>query len=216
MIIDPSEQGSEAWLTARAGVVTASNLNKVMSKGRGSAPSKTRLGYMHKLAHEILTGRYISEGFKSDYMRRGNDLEDQARANYELVTGEIIETVGLIYLNESKRIGASLDGLVNADGETEIKCPAIHTHSGYLLGCLAEGNLPPEYVKQIQGQLWIAELDWCDFISYHPEAFVPYKSIRVNRDDEMIDAIKAAVGLFINDLDALVEQIKTIGLKKAA
>lgn len=210
MIIDTSPQGTEEWLLARAGVITASNMHKVMSKGRGTAPSKTRLDYMHKLANERLTGRYISEGFKSNYMERGNELEDQARANYELTTGEIVETVGLIYLDESKRIGASLDGLVQDSGETEIKCPAIHTHSGYLISCLADGDPPATYVKQIQAQLWIAGREWCDFISYHPEAFIPYKCVRVLRDAELIFEIQDATSLFIVELDALVENLRTL------
>lgn len=211
LLIDHSPQGSDEWLQARAGVVTSSRFADVMAGGKGI----TRQKYMHKLANERLTGRYISDGFKSHYMERGNETEDQARAAYELRTGHDVTEVGLVYLDEWKRIGASVDSLASVPrlrafhtkfGNVEIKCPAIHTHSMYQDGCLKEGRLPPEYVKQVQGQMWVTGRHWCDFISFHPEAFEPLTVIRVERDVALINQIQTAVYAFIDELDALIEQ----------
>jgi len=206
MIVDNSPQGSPEWLQARATVITASNLTKVMSKGRGSAPSKTRMTYMIEKATEILTGNAVSNGFQNDAMRRGNELEPDARQFYTMLTGELVEESGLIYLNELKRIGASVDGLVQDDGLVEIKCPNLSTHVNYLL----DGVMPAAYVKQIQGQMWVTGRKWCDFISYHPDAWKMGFLIRVDRDEEIIKTINDAVYAFIGELDVLVEKLRDL------
>jgi len=206
MIVDNSPQGTPEWLQARATVITASNLTKVMSKGRGSAPSKTRLTYMIEKATEILTGNPVSNGFQNDAMKRGNELEPDARQFYTMLSGNAVEESGLIYLNELKRIGASVDGLVGDDGLVEIKCPNLNTHVNYLL----DGVMPAQYVKQVQGQMWVTDRKWCDFISYCPESHKMGFMIRVERDDEFIKTISTAVYAFIGELDALVEKLEKL------
>lgn len=206
MLIDNSPQGSQEWLNARAKVITASCLTKVMSKGRGSAPSKTRLTYMIEIATEILTGNPVTGGYQNDAMRRGNELEPDARDYYTMLSGNSVEQVGLIYLNELKRVGASVDGLVGDDGLVEIKCPNLNTHVNYML----DGVMPSEYVKQVQGQMWVTGRQWCDFISYHPESHKMGFMIRVDRDDEAIKEISDAVYKFIGELDVLVEKLRSL------
>ena len=206
MIIDTATQGSDAWLQARSEVITASNLTKVMSKGRGSAPSKTREGYMIEKATEILTGKAVTGGFKSDAMQYGNDTEAEARDFYQMISGNPVEEVGLIYLNELKRIGASVDGLVGADGLVEIKCPTLPVHVRYLL----DGTMPAAYVKQVQGQMWVTGRAWCDFISYNPASHKMGFLIRVERDEEFIKSISDAVYAFIGDLDVLTEKLRAL------
>jgi len=202
MIVDTSPQGSQEWLNARATVITASNLTKVMSKGRGSAPSKTRLTYMKEKANEILTGKPVMNGFQNDAMKRGNELEPDARDYYTMLTSNTVVESGLIYLNELKRIGASVDGLVGDDGLVEIKCPNLGTHLDYL----DAGVMPATYMKQVQGQMWVTDRKWCDFISYHPEAYKIGFLIRVQRDEEAIKSISDAVYAFIGELDVLADK----------
>ena len=206
MIVDTSPQGTPEWLLARAKVITASNITKVMSKGRGSAPSKTRMTYMIEKATETLTGNPVSNGFQSDAMKRGNELEPDARAFYTMLTGNSVEESGLIYLNELKRIGASVDGLVGDDGLVEIKCPNLNTHVNYLL----DGVMPSTYIKQVQTQMWVTNRAWCDFISYNPDSHKMGFLVRVDRDEELIKSISDAVYAFIGDLDTLTEKLRNI------
>lgn len=206
MIVDNSPQGTPEWLQARATVITASNFTKVMSKGQGSAPSKTRLTYMIEKATEILTGNPVSNGFQNDAMKRGNELEPDARQFYTMLSGSAVEETGLIYLNELKRVGASVDGLVGNDGLTEIKCPSLGVHVGYLL----DGVMPAAYVKQVQGQMWITGRAWCDFISYNPDSHKMGFLIRAERDEEFIKTISTAVYAFIGELDVLVDKMRAM------
>ena len=206
MIVDNSPQGTPEWLQARATVITASNFTKVMSKGRGSAPSKTRLTYMIEKATEVLTGNPVSNGFQDDAMKRGNELEPDARQFYTMLSGNPVDESGLIYLNELKRIGASVDGLVGDDGLVEIKCPSLGVHVGYLL----DGVMPAAYVKQVQGQMWITGRAWCDFISYNPDSHKMGFLFHMKRDEEIIKSISDAVYAFIGDLDVLTEKLRTL------
>lgn len=206
MIYSLNPQGSDEWHGDRAGVVTASCMVKVLSKGRGSAPSLTRLGYMRQLANEIVTGKAVKEGFKSKWMERGNDQEDESRLFYGMITGYKVELVGLAYLNELKRIGASLDGTINEDGALELKNPKLSTHIGYCL----DDVCPPKYNTQIQAQLWVTEREWCDFASYHPEAYKMLFIKRVYRNDDYIETLKKATYKFIGELDVLTEKLREL------
>lgn len=206
MIISPHEQGTQEWLNDRSTVITASMMGTVMAKGRGSAPSITRTKYMRNLANAIVTGNPAPEGYKNAAMQEGNDREPESRDYYGMISRNTVTEHGLIYLDENKRIGASVDGLINDDGNLELKNPNLETHLGYLL----DGGLPTAYVKQVQAQLWVTGREYCDFVSYHPDAFKMMHRFRVERDEAMIRLIKTASFLFIAELDQMVETFKSI------
>lgn len=201
MIIHQAEQGSQEWLDARSIVVTSSMTATVMAKGKGGGTSVTRTKYMRSLANSIVTGNLATEGFRSGSMQEGNLREPESRDYYGMISRNTVEKVGLIYLDEAKRIGASVDGLINEDGNLELKNPNLETHLGYLL----DGGMPATYVKQVQGQLWVTGREYCDFVSYHPDAFKMMHRFRVERDEEMIRKIKTATYQFVAELDLMVE-----------
>lgn len=163
------EQGTEAWLNARCGWITASRFKDVMSNGRGSAPSKTAESYMDELVAERLTNKPAST-LKTYAMEWGNQWEPVAREAYEQQTGNTVATVGFRKI-EGHLIGGSADGLVGTDGIIEIKCPLTF---GPHLRVVESMTVPDEHFEQIQGYMWILNRQWCDFISYHsdfPERF---------------------------------------------
>lgn len=192
-------QGSEDWHEARRGKFTASCSSKVLAKGQG----KTRKSYMLQLAAERLTGE-PQDAYSNAVMDRGNEVEPQARAAYEQVYGVTVEQVGFCQLNDD--VGGSPDGLVGDDGMIEIKCPNSTTHIEYILA----GKAPTKYTAQIQGLLWITDRKWCDFISFDPRMksnrlFV----VRVNRDQQYINDLKAEVDRFLKELNELVAKLNT-------
>jgi hypothetical protein len=65
------------------------------------------------------------------------------------------------------------------------------------------------YYPQIQGQLWIAERQWLDMLSYHPE--MPPALIRVARDEAYITKLGAAVEAFAALLAQHAEVLRTRG-----
>ncbi len=200
MITASCEQGTTEWQQARCGVVTASNFKLVLTKGKG----KTRKAYMMRLIEEKRTGR-PTESYWSDAMKRGTDLEPRARKAYETTTGNGVKEVGINFLDERRRVGASPDGLIDHDGGLEIKCPLVSTHTKYL----QSGRIPAQYVPQVQGNLWVSGREWWDFASFAPE-MPPEEQIviyRAYRDEDYISRLKSEVEQFVEELDQIIGAI---------
>lgn len=197
-VIRGVEQGSAEWLALRAGRVTASNFGKVLAGGQG----KTRRAYMLQLIAERLTGE-PAESYSNAAMEWGTQTEPQARAVYELVTGQNVEQVTITL--EGDHIAASPDGLVG-EGGIEIKCPTTSTHLEYLLS----GELPSQYRPQVQGCMWVHGAPWWDFVSFDPrlptasQAFI----VRVERDEEYIESLAGSVGAFVEEMIELERRLR--------
>lgn len=202
-IIESIEQGTPEWFELRLGKVTGSRFKDVMSKGRGNAPSKTRHSYMMDLAIEKITGNK-SEQYTNDAMQYGTETEPRARAMYELLSGSEVNEVAFIEHNEM--IGVSPDGLIGENGILEIKCPNTKTQVTRFL----EGvGLPSEYKFQVHGQLWVAEREWCDFLSFDDriDTKAQYLCTRVNRDEKIIKELSEGVYIFCDELNEMINKL---------
>ena len=201
-IITEMEQGSAEWLALRLGKVTASRMKDVLSKGRGTAQSKTAETYMMELLCERLTGE-SKPFFENDAMQWGTATEPQARAMYELMSGNAVNEVAFVEHNEY--IGISPDGLIGDDGLLEIKCPATITQVRRSL----TDNYSKDYYTQIQCQLWVTEREWCDFLSFDPRLDIAasYLLQRVERDDAFIDAMREKTYLFVDTMNEFYSKL---------
>jgi len=194
MIID-CIQGSDEWLSARLGKITASCFSDVLCKGSG------RYTYMLKLAAERLTGQ-TQKSYTNGAMQMGTETEPEARAYYEALNNVTVKQVGFIELDEDT--GGSPDGLVNEDGIIEIKCPNSTTHIATILS----NKMPTEHNSQAQGLLWISGRQWCDFISFDPRMKDrKFWSIRIYRDEKHIMILQEAVKQFVKELHELINKI---------
>lgn len=172
------EQRSEEWYAARLGIPTASSFNKLItSTGK---PSSQAQGYINQLIAERVTGRR-PESHTSEAMQRGIEMEADAVAWYELMTDQEVTETGF-HRHPEIDCGASPDGLVG-EGLLEIKCMLAHNH----IACLRKEAVPSTYIPQVQGQLFVLDRPWCDFVSFHPE--LPPMLIRVERDEQFIEAL---------------------------
>lgn len=191
MIIHDLPQGTPEWFAVRRGKPTASEFKQILTAT--GKPSTSAHRYMCTLLAEWLAGDKL-EAYENEWMRRGNELEPQAREMYEFVHDAEVVLVGFCEADD-RSAGCSPDGLVGDDGLVEIKCPAPWTHVSYLLA----GKCPADYVPQVQGQLMITERQWCDFISYHPD--LPPLVVRVQRDEAFIAALREALANFNTKLE---------------
>jgi putative phage-type endonuclease len=199
MIIIDVVQGSAEWMSERVGRPTASDFDKIITtKGE---PSKQRTKYLYQLAGERIVGKR-EEGYKNGAMERGQQMEDEARQLYSLITGNELHTVGICYPDKNKRYGCSPDGLVGDDIALEIKCPTLPVHVEYLL----KGELPSEYFQQVQGQLLVTKRHHVDFMSYYP-GMKPL-IVKVMPDDVFLKALKRELDTFCDKLDALTKKLK--------
>lgn len=198
------EQGSQEWLEARLGKVTASRVADVVAKTKGGWGA-SRANYMAQLIAERLTG-VPADSFTNAAMQWGTEKEPEARAAYEFMTDTTVELVGFVDHPHILMTGASPDGLVSGDGMIEIKCPQSATHIDTLLG----GKVPGKYITQMQWQMACAGRVWCDFISYDPRlpATMALFIKRVVRDDAMIKQLEADVIEFLGELSDKMNKLQ--------
>ena len=193
------EQYSPEWWAARLGIPTSSQYSKIVtSKGE---PSKQRTAYMYELAAERLTGAQ-EDTYISVAMQKGAEREELSRKVYEMETNAEVVQCG-ICLSDCGRYGASPDGLVGCDGLVELKNPLGKTQVERLL--MTEAKLPTSYIQQVQGQLFVTEREWCDFVSYVPG--LPLFVLYVYRDSLFCDKLKAALIEFCDELDEICVKI---------
>ncbi len=191
-------QGSPEWHSARVGCITASNFAdccETLKNGQYSAKAKQ---YAFRLAVERISGAALDEDkFETWEMRRGRELEHDARIAHELRIGEMIEQTGIVKTDDGL-FGASVDGFIGSDGQSEYKCFVSPTS---LMPILLDGDISDcEY--QIQGQLWVTGRKWCDFALYCPALKVIEKELtvfRVARDENFISEMEIKL-LKFNDL----------------
>lgn len=196
IVSDNKIQGSAEWLRDRLGVLTASQIDRLLTPTLKL--SSQRRGLLCKLIAEKMLGEPVEDFGGTYWTDRGNELEQEAGAYFSLQTGLRYEAVGLVYRDDNKICGCSPDGLVASDsGEIvaglEIKCPKATTHVESLLS----GDVP-KYTPQVQYSLWVTGLPAWYFMSYYPG--LPPVLKRVEPDPEYQKAFDEHVPVFTAEL----------------
>lgn len=202
MKIYECEQGSAEWYAHRFGVATASEFSKIVTPtGKLSSQASD---YAYRMIAEELIQRPMIDISHLPAISHGKEYEQEAASAYEFDMGEKTVKVGIIK-NDAGTVAASPDRLVGASGLLEIKCPEPQTMVKYFF---ADG-VPKDYWPQVQGQLWVAEREWCDWFAYSRE--MPPVRIRTNRDEAYIATLSEAVLAFADMKASLLERIKATG-----
>ena len=180
------EQGTDEWLQARCGIVTASTMRNLVTASGKPADNDTSRGFIRQLATERIIG--VPEyTHPTRPMMRGTMLEPFARDLYAEHYAPV-EEVGFIRLDTDEySLGYSPDGLVGHDGLLEIKSPGPKEH----LRTILDDDVPSVYKWQVQVGLLVTGRSWLDFISYCPGADLYVK--RVRPDKEAFGTIHMAV-----------------------
>ena len=192
------DQHSEAWHEARLGRVTGTRFKSLVA----GETTQTYKDLVTNLACEIITGR-AEESYSNAIMEHGIETEPEARKEYESYFGVEVNQVGFVIPDEDNEFhnwcGVSPDGLTE-DGMIEIKCPLMKTHLEYIEG----GKLPTEYRNQVQGQLFVTGLPYCDFVSYVEgmKLFI----VRVLPDTELFAKFEERLAVLIEQVN---EKLKT-------
>lgn len=206
MIVCKVEQGTEEWHRQRAGAITASMYSEVRKRLKSGANkgdyTAAAHDYAFRLAVERISGEPLDGGFETWAMRRGNELEPEARLAHEEKIDQFIEQTGLV-LTDDRKFGASADGLIGEDGGSEYKCLVSPER---LRTILLADNLN-EFKDQIQGCMWLTGRKWWHFVLYCPalESIGKALTIRtMERDDNYIEALEKDLLTF----DGLVEEYR--------
>jgi hypothetical protein len=194
MIIHDIEQYSDEWWSLRQGRFTASQAAKLLTPtGKLSTQFRGELGRM--VAEQLGLQEPEKNEFSTEWMDRGSDLENEARAWLAVVLDMPIRKVGMV--TDGEIIAASPDALIEQthtapDGYTseyvpvEIKVPKPSTHIQWLL----DGGLPKEHKAQVHFQMVVTQSPYAYFMSYHPE--LEPLIVRVEADD-YTDAMAHAI-----------------------
>lgn len=182
-------QGSDEWLAARCGLLTASEMKLVVTPSFRKADNDKSRAHMYELLAQRIT-RYVEPMYVSDDMMRGREDEIRAREMYEKFFAPV-KQVGFITNDKwGFTIGYSPDGLVGEDGCIEVKSRC----QKYQVETILDGKVPKEHVLQVQTGLLVSERKWCDYISFC--AGLPLWVIRVFVDDEIQTVIVEAASEF--------------------
>lgn len=199
-------QGSPEWLASRLGHPTASEFATVLAQGRGGGDSKTRRKYMRGLCFERMTGQQSTD-FDNAHMRRGREMEPEAREDYAFIRDVEVQPCGhVVLVEESGKIhcGATPDGFVGEDGLLEIKTKLPHL----LIEVHETGDVPAEHVAQVQGQLWVTGRAWCDFFCYWPGMPPFLKRVRADVDYHKT-ILEPGLAKFNAELDELEQLLRS-------
>lgn len=192
------EQGSEEWLRARAGIVTASTFSDVMAKGRSKGSvSEQRRKLLFATAAEIITGEPTPHFGGNRHTQRGHALEPVVRSLYEMHTEEDVTTVGFI---RRGRIGYSPDACVGmrAGFECKTRLPDLQ------IALLEADRLPLDHYLQCQGGLLVTGWPWIDYWSYCKG--LPVFKKRIERDHATLSELNSELNIFHREVDMLVKK----------
>jgi YqaJ-like viral recombinase domain len=193
------EQGSDAWLQARCGIITASQIGKLITPTLKVADNDTSRGVIETLVAERLTGlvEYVHPSFE---MQRGSMDEPLVRDLYVENFAPVDEVGFMVREFDGFKIGFSPDGMVHNDGLIEIKSrkPKIQ------LATILADVVPRENMAQLQTGLLVSGRDWIEYLSY--SGGMPLYRKRVLPDLLWFDAILAAAEKFEKTAGEMAER----------
>ncbi|KAB7782411.1 YqaJ viral recombinase family protein [Methylorubrum populi] len=196
-------QGTDEWLAARCGMLTASEMSLIVTPTLKVAKNEKEKAHLYELLAQRISG-YVEPRFVSDDMLRGHEDEIEALALYARNFAPT-EAVGFITNDKwGFTLGYSPDALVGPDGLVETKSRRQkYQIETFVVHVLAE-TIPADYVIQIQTGLLVSERSWCDLISY--SGGLPLARIRAYPDPKIQAAIVEAAAAFEERLAAAREQ----------
>lgn len=215
---------SEKDARAEAGYSAAPKAKAVEIALSGGTPgdfSEAGHQYARKIALECI-GAQFPDQFETFAMRRGHELEPEARAIHEMelsmlsediTSGPFIRQAGFVKTLDG-RFGASADGLIDNDPDG----PGIAEYKAFydtekVWPILFDDNWQ-DLADQVQGGLWITGRKWCDMCLYCPgfaEAGLTFTRKRVYRDEDYIESLEADLVRFYG----LVEKYTAIARSKS-
>lgn len=183
------EQGSDAWLEARCGLLTASTIGKLISPTGKVADNDTSRSLTETLVAERITGHvdFVQPSFD---MQLGTLNEPLARNLYAEQHGPVTEIGFAIRETGGHKLGASPDGLIDEWGGIEIKSRRPKSQ----IRAIVTDTVPTENLAQIHTCMFVLDRDWWDYVSYSQG--LPLFVKRVYRDTAWDTLISAALTAF--------------------
>jgi putative phage-type endonuclease len=178
---DYAAQRSEEWLRLRGNMLTASDAATAIGVNPYEKPKDLIL---KKCGYNEFKG--------NEATMHGNKYEDEARDIYCIRNNEVSHEIGLYQHPKYPWLGGSPDGITESGKLIEIKCPVTRQ---------PDGKVPKDYYSQMQMQLFVTDLEACDFVE--AVFYSPYSS----------PLKKDGPGLYYGEI-ALIHRIDEQGLEQ--
>lgn len=122
-IVDLEEQKIAEWHAARSGKLTCSRFGDLMATGRNKSDAFSQTGYSY--LREIVAERLGSFKFSAsaNSLAWGHENEAKAVEAYTELTDRDVDYDSHRFVELTRSIGGSPDGLVGDNRTLEIKCP---------------------------------------------------------------------------------------------
>lgn len=200
-------QGSDEWFALRCGILTASEMNKILTPTLKVADNDDTRSHLYELLAQRISS-YVEPSYVSDDMMRGHEEEVLARIAYSENYAPV-DDVGFVTNDEwGFTIGYSPDGLVGEDGLIECKSRKQKYQIETILAKGMPENKKINCMLQIQTGLLVTKRKWCDFISYHGGLHMV--TYRILPDFQIQEAIIRAATAFEDKLRERLEEYRTI------
>lgn len=189
-------QGSEEWAALRCGLLTASEMKLILTPTLKLAQNEKQRAHIWELLAQRIT-RYVEPSYISDDMLRGRADEIEARILYAERYAPVTECGFITNDKWGFTIGYSPDGLVGDDGLIEAKSRRQKYQAETIVSCLlpdGRGDVPADFMLQVQTGLLVSERKWTDFVSY--SGGMPMATIRAYPDPKVCAAIEEAATRF--------------------
>lgn len=205
-------QGSDPWLSLRCGRLCASEMKNIINAElepvkptKKDAERGKDITHLYELLGQRLNN-FVEPSYIGDAMLRGHEDEIYSMIEYEKAYAPVKKCGFITNDKWGFTIGFSPDGLVGEKGIVESKSRI----QKYQVETILSGEIPKEYLVQVQTGLLVSERDWCDFISFPALGGMEMFTLRVDADKQVQDKIIAAACDFEGRLQQKMKQFKDI------
>jgi hypothetical protein len=195
-------QGSDEWLAARCGLLTASEMKLILTPTLKAAANDKERTHLYELMAQRIT-KYVEPHYVGDDMLRGTEDEIEARLLYAQHYAPVQEMGFITNDKWGFTIGYSPDALVGDDGLIECKSRRQKYQVETIISNLEDDTVPVDYMLQVQTGLLVSERAWLDFISY--SGGLPMIVVRAYPDPQVQAAIVSAAAGFEHRLAAKLQ-----------
>ena len=211
------QSNSLAWFRERQYRITASKCKDVCLLGDRLVSQKEG-EFIWKFFHWISKNFWSPKIVQTIDMQFGIAEEPKAREAYAQATGNQVKETGLWVNKKFPYLAASPDGLfTSSNGKIEIKCLKIVREKSVedLVKQHQDGKLPSKvlnqqcftisngqlklrkshsYYYQVQLQLLVTDLDFCDFVLHSPKGRPSVE--RISRDGPLLNLLQHSLSAF--------------------
>ncbi len=204
-VLSGLDEKAAAKAVGYTAVPRASGIAKALRGEPVGDYSEEAKNYAFRLAIERISGEPLDEGFETFAMRRGHELEPEARAEHEVQSGLIVQRAGFVLSEDG--FGCSADGLIGSDGGAEYKC-FINPER---LRAFHIDNDASEVFEQAQGCMWITARKWWHIGLYCPALAPVGRQLwwqRFDRDESFIAQLETDIIAFRSLVDGYEQELR--------